>query len=1113
MSRNRPSCGPDEAVAIARDLYGLDATATELPSDSDRNYLLHVRLRQEGLREDDLRHDDPCPDDLCHEDLRHEDLRPEGLRHDDLRPDARGSRFVLKVHRAAADPRHVELETIALERAADAGLPCPPIVPSRSGAPVDTWTSPGGERHAVRLVGFLEGAHLAGVRQSPRLLANLGSVLARLDRALLDLEHPAAARVFDWDLRHAPEVVERRAPEIVDAAGRELVIDLVDDFRRRSEGRLDALRRSVVHGDANDYNVLVAPDVERCASSDGAGWERFEPTRISGLLDFGDLVSSWTVNDVAIAGAYVMLDRADPLAALAHLVGGYHRELPLTEIELALVFLLSRLRLCLSVAMSAHQRALEPDNLYLSISEAPAWRTLERLTEIHPRRAEWALRAACGLEPVPGAARARRLTAASEPAPVLGFPLDASNTVVLDLGIDSPILPQLEDEHDQHEWSDVVFGELLAEGAVGWGRWDEARPWYAAEQFLNAAGGRDLSAVGRDGSAGGRDLATDGGEPRTVHLGVDLFVPPGTELHAPLAGRVYSVADNARPLDYGPTLVIEHELAADDGGAPATVYTLWGHLARDTLERHRPGDPVARGAPIAEVGPIEVNGGWAPHLHVQVVLDLLDLEGDFPGVAAPSERELWLACSPDPNLLLRLPAELLARDEPSGRDLLERRRRVLSPSLSLSYRRPLEIARGRSAYLIDRDGRRYLDLVNNVCHVGHCHPRVVAAAARQTALLNTNTRYLHPAVVRYAERLLERFPEPLEVCFFVNSGSEANDLALRLARAATGRREVICLEGAYHGHLSSLIEVSPYKHDGPGGAGTPPHVHKVSMPDTYRGRHRDPHDDCLGGRRGAEDPAERYAAEVVAALERSKAGGDGVAAFLCESILSCGGQIVLPGGYLERCYRAARAHGAVCIADEVQVGFGRVGTHAWAFETQGVVPDVVTLGKPIGNGHPLAAVITTREIADAFAGRRAGERRAGMEYFNTYGGNPVSAAVGMAVLDVLDEEGLQERARVLGRRFKRGLEELAAQCPAIGDVRGLGLFLGFELVSDPEARTPDPELASWLVERLRDRGFLFSTDGPEHDVIKIKPPMVLEEADVDRAIIAIGSLLRSPRPA
>jgi 4-aminobutyrate aminotransferase-like enzyme len=265
-------------------------------------------------------------------------------------------------------------------------------------------------------------------------------------------------------------------------------------------------------------------------------------------------------------------------------------------------------------------------------------------------------------------------------------------------------------------------------------------------------------------------------------------------------------------------------------------------------------------------------------------------------------------------------------------------------------------------------------------------------------------------------------------------------------------------------------------------------VHKAWLPDPYRGR-------CRGA-----DAAERYAASVARAAEQARGSG-GVAAFLSESLLSCGGQIVPPAGYLERAYTTVRDAGGVCIADEVQTGFGRVGSHFWAFETQSVVPDIVTMGKPIGNGHPLGAVVTTRAIAASFA-------RGGMEYFNTFGGNPVSAAVGLAVLDVIQDEGLQGRALELGERLRDGLLAVQARFPdVVGDVRGLGLFQGIELVRDAGSRAPDAALASYLVERLKDRRFLLSTDGPDHDVIKIKPPLVVEEADLDAFVAALGEIL------
>jgi 4-aminobutyrate aminotransferase-like enzyme len=392
-------------------------------------------------------------------------------------------------------------------------------------------------------------------------------------------------------------------------------------------------------------------------------------------------------------------------------------------------------------------------------------------------------------------------------------------------------------------------------------------------------------------------------------------------------------------------------------------------------------------------------------------------------------------------------------------------------------------------HLYDADGRAYLDAVNNVPHVGHCHPRVVEAGQRQMAVLNTNTRYLHDALAQYAERLCATLPDPLRVCYFVNSGSEANELALRLARAFTGSNRTIVVDAAYHGNTSAAVEISPYKFDGPGGTGAPPHVHVVPTPDVYRGLYR-----------GFEAEAgRRYAAHVAAAVERIAKGGGHVGAFIAESILSCAGQIVLPPGDLQAAYEAVRASGGVCIADEVQVGFGRVGTHYWAFEAQGVVPDIVTMGKPIGNGHPLGAVVTTREIAGAFAN--------GMEYFNTYGGNPVSCAIGLAVLDVVRDEGLQDHALRVGAHLVDRLRTLTARHALVGDVRGQGLFVGVELVRDRAAREPAGTEAGLVANRMRDRGILVSTDGPRHNVIKIKPPMCFTESDADGLVTALDEIL------
>jgi 4-aminobutyrate aminotransferase-like enzyme len=414
--------------------------------------------------------------------------------------------------------------------------------------------------------------------------------------------------------------------------------------------------------------------------------------------------------------------------------------------------------------------------------------------------------------------------------------------------------------------------------------------------------------------------------------------------------------------------------------------------------------------------------------------------------------------------------------------LLETRRRLLGRNLSIAYGNPLNIVRGSMQYLYDEDGRQYLDGYNNVAHVGHCHPQVVQAADEQMRTLNTNTRYLHPLILKYAERLTSTLPDPLSVCYFVNSGSEANELAIRLARAHTNAREMIVLDHAYHGNTTTLIDLSPYKHDGPGGNGAPSWVHKVPQPDTYRGLYR------------ADDPhaAQKYAQHVSDIIKTT----DKICGFIAESMPSVGGQIVFPQGYLNHVYDALRAAGGVCIADEVQTGYGRIGTHFWAFESYGVVPDIVVLGKPIGNGQPIGAVITTPEIAASFDN--------GMEFFSTFGGSTVSCAIGLAVLQVVQEERLQTHALAVGEQLLNGLRDLQKSHDLIGDVRGSGFFLGVELMKDDKPATTE---ANGVVNTLRDNGILIGADGPSHNVLKIRPPMPFSMSDADRFLTALQKVL------
>ncbi len=442
-----------------------------------------------------------------------------------------------------------------------------------------------------------------------------------------------------------------------------------------------------------------------------------------------------------------------------------------------------------------------------------------------------------------------------------------------------------------------------------------------------------------------------------------------------------------------------------------------------------------------------------------------------------SNRAAWALLERLADLPTGWPEEVFHHAIAPPRDVLAARKRHLGPSLSVSYRRPLHIIRGWRQHLYDASGRAYLDCVNNVAHVGHCHPRVVAAAQRQEALFNSNTRYLDERLAEYIERLAAMLPGPLSVIYLVCSGSEANELALRLARAHTGRRGALVIDTAYHGNTNALIDLSPYKFNGPGGRGRPPGVAVAPLPDRYR------------------HPGVDFAATVVEAAGRAQ----DLAVFFAESAVSCGGQVMLPPGYLREAYRAVHEAGGVCVADEVQTGFGRAGSHFWMFQTQEVVPDIVTMGKPIGNGHPIGAVATTPEIAASFAN--------GMEYFNTFGGNPVSCAIGLAVLDVIRDEALQEHARDTGAYLLAGLGELAARHPMLGGVRGAGLFVGFEMVRDPQTLEPAAEEAAALVNRMKEAGVLLATDGPDHNVIKIKPPMVFSRADADVLLERLDAML------
>jgi 4-aminobutyrate aminotransferase-like enzyme len=725
------------------------------------------------------------------------------------------------------------------------------------------------------------------------------------------------------------------------------------------------------------------------------------------------------------------------------------------------------MRLAVSVVNSAVRKKQKLGDPYVIVTEDRAWAALECLGRTHSRFAHYTLRDACGHPAVPKGRKVRGWLEAQQAggASVVEADLRTAPLHVFDLSAGSAMLGADPANAKLHSLTRTIF-ECMEDKrvAIGVGRYNEARLLYTAAQYAG-----DAAQVN---------------ERRTIHLGLDLFVVPGTVVCAPLDGTVHLLAENAADLDYGPLVVLRH--VTGDG---EEFFTLYGHLTRETLRELKPGQAIARGEIFAHVGAAQENGRWPPHLHFQVILDLLDRGAEFAGVAPASERSVWTSLCPDPNLLLGIPAQKIPALESSARKALPKRRELLGGNLSVSYREPLKVVRAWRQHLYDETGRAYLDVYNNVPLVGHSHPRVVRAAREQLALLNTNTRYLHDNILQYAERLTALLPEPLRLCYIVNSGSEANELALRLARAHTRCDDTIVLEHAYHGHTNTLIDISPYKFAGSGGAGKKSWVHVAPLADDYRGIYR----------RGEADLGAKYANHVGEICAELQARGRRPT-FIAETLPSVGGQIVFPTDYLGEVYRYVRAAGGVCIADEVQVGFGRLGMHFWGFETQRVVPDIVVFGKPIGNAFPLAAVVTTREIAREFDN--------GMEFFSTFGGNPVSCAVGLAVLDVVRDEALQENALRIGQLLIREFRELQRRHPLIGDVRGSGLFLGLDLVLSQTTREAAPDHASYVVNRLREEGILAGTDGPHHNVIKLRPPLIFSESDAAYFCATLDRLLR-----
>ncbi|MBS0011297.1 MAG: aminotransferase class III-fold pyridoxal phosphate-dependent enzyme, partial [Bacteroidales bacterium] len=811
MLKDKPRLGIAEIAGFVKEKYGLEVSCVEMDGERDQNVLL---------------------------------------------TDRDGSEYVLKITNPCEEDAFIEAQNDVLKHLSAKVSLCPELIKDRSGRDTAELVLPGGEKYRTRLVSYLKGKTLGALKDHPvELISDLGSKLGKIDAALQAYENEAFNRDFIWDLANFERVVTDNIGLVNDDKLSAFTRNTLEEYRDIVKPESANLRRSLIHNDANDHNVIVSCDQGQYTGG----------PEIKGFIDFGDMVYSYTVADPAVAMAYIMPGKDEPLRAAAEFLSAYNKTFRLTDNEVRVIFTMAKMRLALSICIAVLQKKERPDDNYLGISQEPISSIIPVLGKIHPLFAEAVFREACGMDQAKGMQEVLReiKECGREAYPVLGEKLSRENCLVLDLGAGSDII-----DGDPENNTASKLGERINERLnrhrkkFGIGRYMEPRilyssPVFQGEQFLCK-------------------------QDRTIHLGMDLFAPEGSAVHAPADASVYLFSYNPGELDYGHMIILEHKTAGNN-----SFYTLYGHLSKKSVSGLSKGKKLKKGDIFAWVGNSRENGGWSPHLHFQVITKLLDYGVDFPGVCKPWERGAWLRLSPDPNIILNIPAACFPVKEAGKEITYEKRKQYFTGNLSLSYRKPLKMVRGWRQYLFDEAGQKYLDSYNNVPHIGHCHPEVTEAVYEQMRLLNTNTRYLNDRINEFAELLTATFPQSLEVCFFLNSASEANELALRLAFTYTGRRDLIVLEGAYHGNTSTLIDISPYKHDGPGGRGAPDWVHKAPQADPYRGEYKY-HD---------RDAGKKYAQYVEGIISDLKHKGRSPAAFIAETCPSVGGQIIFPQGY------------------------------------------------------------------------------------------------------------------------------------------------------------------------------------------------------------------------
>lgn len=936
-----------------------------------------------------------------------------------------GREFVLKV--AGQDESDsVKLQQLALfaAEASSAELPVPRLVRTVQDN-AQVVVDVGDATYIARVLTWCHGEHLSDVRlRSDELLDDIGRQAGKLAQAISQAANEEDSPGHYWDLRNAHQIIDDNLPSIADPEVHGL-ITYAKSLSSAVMKHFDVLPEALVHHDLNALNILV----ERAQNRN----------RVSGIIDFGDITRTARISDLAILIASVSRGQADPLRIAEILTKSYAESVPLSQSEINSLFPLIVLRtaqvLVTTARLAAENKPGDDRHRSSAVKEQ-----LESLAALSPAYATAVLRKACGYSPLPEAEKVLDYLRTTRLNSVL-----AGDLAPLNLSASSAIF----DEADASQPETLVEAARLAveqiKPSIG------VRP-YGEPAFLSPS------------------LRADGVQQAVnAPLGLSFFVDDQTTVYAPSDGTICWTAQQNEVL-------IRHE--------PETDVVFWTRI-RGLHPSVEVGDSVGAGQSIGQAARSAEPSDFLRQAVTAQLLTVNPAEIDIPFEVRRDELPIWSQYSPDPS---RLSGGEISAWQPTLPKALAGRKKYLPETHPTYFEQPINMVRAKDCYFYDEESRGYLDALNNVTLLGHCHPRLTTAASSQLKRLNTNSRFVYDALTEYTEALTETLPDGLDVVYMLNSGSEANDLALRMARHITGRHDFVIIDDAYHGYTSLVSDVSPsrYKY-----YGKPDFTHATLNPDRYRGKY------------GYDDPdaGAHFAQHTIDLFDELIAQGKPPAAFIYEPLLAGGGQVVLPPGYLATIQAAAKARGIMTISDEVQVGFGRLGEAMWGFQTQGpeVTPDFVTMGKAMGNGFPVSAMVTTRENSKRFDenGR----------FFATYGGNPVACAVALELLKVLKDEGLQENALHVGEYFRQRLWSLAERHPIIGDVRGQGFYSGVEFVLNHESKEPAIEETLKICDRLKDRGMLVYPTGRYWNILKLKPPMTFTRENADTFVNVLDEVL------